>query len=317
MTRSPIEVVRTNPGVSPAQVESSGSRITIVAAAVTLATLTASVWVADRRFNDFLSSLDDEILVQATRGLDHLLKRQRDQLVGEVTVLADDNRIRSTVLAATFDVATIQDVIDDLRKSSGATLLAVIDGNGKVQVVSGASALRDGDLGASSAVKEAFLRPTSDVWTLPDQVQVVALAPIRSRDQVPALLVKGMALGKSQLATVERTLGVGVSGAVFVGDKIAASSSLSPDLDDAFRIASRLVDGTQQIATAHGHYLVRVARTSEAATGARVAWLVPLHHQADRARPLVLLIWCPVVLGAFMFSLLILNSRRVTNGGRP
>ena len=163
MTRSPIEVVRTNPGVYPAQVESSRFRITIVAAAVTLATLTASVWVADRRLNDFLSSLDDEILVQATRGLDHLLKRQRDQLVGEVTVLADDNRIRSTVLAATFDVATVQDVIDDLRKSSGATLLAVIDGNGKVQVVSGASALRDGDLGASSAVKEAFQRPTSDV----------------------------------------------------------------------------------------------------------------------------------------------------------
>jgi hypothetical protein len=40
-------------------------------------------------------------------------------------------------------------------------------------------------------------------------------APIRSRDQVPALLVKGMPLGKSQIGTVERTLGV--SGAVFVG----------------------------------------------------------------------------------------------------
>jgi hypothetical protein len=284
------------------------------AAAVTLAILVAVAWTTNRQLNIFLAALDDEILVQATSGLDHLLRRQRDQLVGEVTVLADDNRIRATVLAASFDVATVQDVIDDLRKSSGASLLAVIDGHGKVQVVSGAAALRDADLGASSAVKEAFLRSTSDVWTLPDQVQVVALAPIRSRDQVPALLVKGMPLGKSQLATIAKTLGV--AGAVYVGDKITASSSQDPDLDEAFRTARSLVDGTQQIATGGGSYLVRIARPSEAATGARVAWLIPWHHQGERVRPLAILVWCPVLLGAVMFALLVLNPRRTNHGGR-
>jgi hypothetical protein len=55
----------------------------------------------------------------------------------EVTVLADDNRIRSTVLAPKFDEATVQDILEDLRKSSGATLLAVVDAAGKVIAVAG------------------------------------------------------------------------------------------------------------------------------------------------------------------------------------
>ena len=74
--------------------------------------------------------------------------------------------------------------------------------------VVGATGLRDVNLGASPAVKNGFDHPTSDVWTLPDQVQVVGVAPIRSGDQTPALLVKGLPLGRSQLATVGTSLGV-------------------------------------------------------------------------------------------------------------
>jgi hypothetical protein len=79
------------------------------------------------------------------------------------------------------------------------------------------------NLGASPAVKTGFDRPTSDVWTLPDQVQVVGVAPIRSGDQTPALLVKGLSLGRSQLATVGQALGV--TGALFIGERVAASST--------------------------------------------------------------------------------------------
>ena len=75
----------------------------------------------------FLSALDEQLLGQAGASLEQLLARQRDQLVAEVKVLADDNRIRATVLAPKFDEATVQDVLEDLRKSSGATLLAVVD----------------------------------------------------------------------------------------------------------------------------------------------------------------------------------------------
>ena len=314
MTRTRLEVIPSAPTSSVPEPAPSRSGAVAVAGLVVLATLGAGAWLADRQLKGFLSMLDDEALGQATRTLERLLDRQREQLAAEVTVLADDNRIRATVLAPTFDEATVQDVIEDLRKSSRATLLAVLDGNGKVQAVTGTGALREAELGASPAVKTAFSHPTSDLWTLPDQVQVIGLAPIRSGDQTPALLVKGLPLGKSQLATVEATLGV--VGAVFIGDKLAASSSQSPDLDQAFGIAGRLADGTDRITTAHGSYLARVTRTGAAATAARVVWLVPYHHHLEAARRLTLLIWCPVALGALLFLLLIVNARR-TNGGNP
>ena len=171
-------------------------------------------------------------------------------------VLADDNRIRSTVLAPKFDEATVQDILDDLRKSSGATLLAVRRRGGQgARRWPAPSGLRDVNLGASPAVKTGFDRPTSDVWTLPDQVQVVGVAPIRSGDQTPALLVKGLSLGRSQLATVGKALGV--TGALFIGERVAASSADGPELDEALRAAGRMVDGTEQVSAGGRSYLVR------------------------------------------------------------
>lgn len=306
--------VVTQSGAGFAEPAPTRSVAPIAVGVVVLAALGAATFAAHRELGAFLSALDDETLGQATRTLDRLLERQRDQLAAETTVLADDNRIRATVLAPTFDEATVQDVLEDLRKSSGATLLAVLDGNGRVQTVTGTGALREADLGASPSVKAAFSRATSDLWTLPDQVQVIGLAPIRSGDQTPALLVKGLPLGKSQLATVEATLGV--MGAVFVGDKITAASTQGAELDEVFRAASQLSDGTARIETARGSYLARVAHTGRAATSARVAWLVPFHHHAERARVLTVLVFFPAALGALLFLLLFSHARR-TNGGNP
>jgi hypothetical protein len=285
----------------------------MVSGFLVLAALGATAYMANHQLDAFLSTLDEETLGEATRTLEQLLDRQKDQLAAEVTVLADDNRIRATVLAPTFDQATVQDVIDDLRKSSGATLLAVLDANGKVQVVTGTGALRETNLGASSTVKAAFTKASSDVWTLPDQVQVIGLAPIRSGDRTPALLVKGLPLGASQLSTVAATLGV--AGAVSIGDKLVATSSGGPEVDaEALRLASGLADGTDRITTARGSYLVRVTRTGPAATAARVAWLVPFHHHAGQTRLLQLLVWAPLAAGLLLFVLLLVTSQR-SHGG--
>jgi hypothetical protein len=301
------------PVPTPARAPAAGAGVgTILAGVAVLAALGGAAWLTDRQVAGFLSALDEETLEQATRTFDRLLERQRDQLAAEVTVLADDNRIRATVLAPSFDEATVQDVIDDLRKVSGATLLAVLDGKGRVQAVSGTAALRQADLSASRSVTKAFAGPASDVWTLPGEAQVIGLAPVRSADQTFALLVKGLPLGKSQLASVESTLKV--TGAVFIGDKLVASTAQSPALEEALRAASVLSEGTDRITTAGGRYVVRVARAGAAATSARVAWLVPHHHHLARALPLRVLVWCPVALGALLFFLLVTNVRR-TNGG--
>jgi hypothetical protein len=284
----------------------------MVAGLVVLGLVVGGSWAGDRQLRQVLSGLDQQLLGQASASLEHLLARQRDQLVSEVKVLADDNRIRATVLAPKFDEATVQDILEDLRKSSGASLLAVVDVSGKVIAVAGAAGLREVSLGASPAVKTAFDHPTSDVWTLPDQVQVVGVAPIRSGDQTPALLVKGLALGRSQLATVGKALSV--TGALFIGERVAATSAETQELDEALRAAGRMVDGTELVSAGGRSHVVRMARTGEGATAARLAWLVPHHHQFERARVLLFLIWCAVPLAALMYLIVIVNARR-RNGG--
>jgi hypothetical protein len=314
MNRPRFEVVGA-PASLPATPRREPAGAGVTATAILLfGALGFASWLADGQLRGLLSTLDDQALGQASRTLEELVNRQREQLVAEVKVLADDNRIRTTVLAPKFDEATVQDVLEDLRRSSGASLLAVLDGSGKVQAVTGAVGLRQVDLSGSSAVKTAFQRPTSDIWTLPDQVQVIGLAPIQSGDQTPALLVKGLPLAKSQLATVETALGV--SGAVFIGDRIASSSSQNPALDEAFRSAGRLADGSDELTVGGRSYRVKIGRAGEGATAARITWLVPHHHAFDRARLLLLLVWCPIPLGALLLLLLLVNSRR-TNGGNP
>lgn len=311
MTRPRFEVVATGsqPSIAP---EQPPSRAGVVATGFALlALLTAGSWLANRKLGDFLSALDDQSLAQASSTLQLVLQGQREQLVSEVSVLADDNRIRSTVLAPSFDEATVKDVLDDLRKSAGASLLAVLDQYGKVKVVSGVPSLKEVSLGSSSSVKAAFSRPTSDIWTLPDQVQVVGLAPIRSGDQTPAILVKGLPLGRVQLAAVEGALGV--AGAVLIADRVAVTGSDRADLAGSFRTAGRVAEGTVRIGEGDDSMLARIVRTGDAATAARVAWMIPDHHDRDRARVLTLLIWCPIPFGLLML-LLVFSSRR-TNGG--
>ncbi|HEY5447789.1 MAG TPA: hypothetical protein VIQ54_03525 [Polyangia bacterium] len=315
MTRTRFEVVPPPMStVAPAPAPASGGLLAIAAGFIVFALVAGASWTADRQLRGFLSALDEQRLGQAGASLEQLLARQREQLVAEVKVLADDNRIRATVLAPKFDEATVQDILEDLRKSSGASLLAVVDAAGKVTAVAGAVGLREVNLGASPAVKSGFDHPTSDVWTLPDQVQVVGVAPIRSGDQTPALLVKGLALGKTQLATVGSSLGV--TGALFIGERVAARSTEAGDLEEALRAAGRLADGTEPVSAGGRSFLARIARTGEGATAARLAWLVPHHHEFERARALLFLVWCPVPLAALMFLILIVNARR-RNGGSP
>lgn len=299
------------PGPPPAPRSGGGAAVT-AAAILLFATLGCAAWFANAQLEHVLSALDDQALGQASRTFEELVNRQREQLVSEVKVLADDNRIRATVLAPKFDEATVQDVLEDLRKSSGASLLAVLDATGKVQAVTGAVGLRQVDLSGSTAVRAAFERPTSDIWTLPDQVQVIGLAPIRSGTETPALLVKGLPLGKSQLATVEAVLGI--SGAVFIGDRIAAASSDSAQNNDALRAAARLADGLEDLSAGGHSYRVKIARAGEGATAARLAWLVPHRRAIDRARLLTLLVWGPVPIGGLLLLLALVTSRR-TNGG--
>src|SRR5262245_41487561 len=112
MTRTRFEVVpppMSTPGSPLPAPAPAGGLGAAVAGLVVLALVVGASWTADRQLRQLLSGLDEQLLGQASASLEHLLARQREQLVAEVKVLADDNRIRSTVLAPTFDAATVED----------------------------------------------------------------------------------------------------------------------------------------------------------------------------------------------------------------
>jgi len=97
---------------------------------------------------------------------------------------------------------------------------------------------------------------------------------------------------------------------------VTATSADARDTDEPLRAAGRMADGTEQVSAGGRTHLVRVERTGGGATAARLAWLVPQHHQFERARSVLFLIWCSVPLCALMFLILIVNARR-RNGGMP
>ena len=210
--------------------------------------------------------------------------------------------------------ATVRDVLADLRSMSGATMLAVMDVAGKVRAVSGVPALRDLDLGSSPLVKTARERPGADVWSLPDRVLLVGVAPVRSAEQTTALLAMGFEIGPALLAGIQRT--VGVDSAVLIGDHVAASSTTDPVLLQAFTSAAGLSDQHEELLPG-SRLVARVTRTGPSVAAAKVVWLVPYRHEMERAGYLVPMTWLPVVLVAATFLLLFSLARRATSAVQP
>jgi hypothetical protein len=277
------------------------------AALLTLATVVS--WAMHKQLGQFLNGLDQEALTQAGQLLDRTIEEQRTHLLSEVTVLADDTRVRSSMMTPEFNEATVKDVLQDLQKASGASVMAILDPSGRVQAVTGADGLRGLDLGSSPVISQAREKPSSNVWTFPNQVLVVGVAPIRSGNQVAALFLMGFDLGNVTLGSIERA--IGVSGGVVIRDKVTATSSNDPQLGETIKTASLLEDNRNDVVSTDRNYLVRITRTSNSAGAGRVVWLVPRHHDANGIGSLRLFVWIPMLLVALTFALvLFLTGRR-------
>jgi len=250
-------------------------------------------WFTSAAFERSLSRLDEQAVRQAGVALDRALDGQRAQALAQARLLADDNRVRATVITPRFDEATVRDVLDDLRKASGATVMGVLDVHGRVNAVSGLDALKRETLGQTAAMKAAMEKATADVWSFPDRVLVIALAPILSGNQVAALMMVGFELGGPALTAIEQASGV--AGALVVADKIVARSSSDPAVGAAFETARAVADGTSQVVESGPGFLVRATRTSDSAAAARAIWLVPRHQQAALFGPVPQVLWMPAL----------------------
>jgi hypothetical protein len=257
-----------------------------------------------------MSELDSKALEQAGALLDRTVDQQKADLLANAQVLSEDTRVRTTVMTPQFNEATVRDVLEDLRKTSGAAVMAVLDMRGKVQAVAGSDSLRGMDLGASPLIAQAMGKAVSHVWTFPEQVLVIALAPVRSGGQVVALLLVAHQLGESTLAPIERSLGV--ASAVVIRDKIAASSSRSPAITGAAQAGLSLEEG-KSVVSADGRYLVRAMATSQSAGAGRVVWVIPMHQHGARVMKLQILGWMPIVLVILALTLAVSLFRRKVN----
>jgi Double sensory domain of two-component sensor kinase len=257
-----------------------------------------------------MTELAGKSLEQAAALLDRTLEQQRANLLAESQILSEDTRVRTTVMTPQFNEATVRDVLEDLRRTSGAAVMAVLDVRGKVQAVAGSDSLRGMDLGASPLIAQAMDKAVSHVWTFPEQVLVIALAPVRSAGQVVALLLVAHQLGESTLAPIERSLGV--ASAVLIREKIAASSSRAPAITSAAQAGLTLEEG-KSVMTADGQHLVRATATSQSAGAGRVVWVIPIHQQGARVMKLQILGWMPIVLVILALALAISLFRRRAN----
>jgi hypothetical protein len=303
---TPITPLRSPP---PRPRQSRRPWLVLGSAGAMLVAAAVASWITSRAFDGAMARLDAQVLRQAGDALESALASQRTHALSEIRLLADDNRVRATVITPKFDEATVRDVLDDLRKASGATVMAVLEAGGKVGAVSGMTSLAGDNLGQTAAVKGALEKPTSDVWSFPERVLIVAVAPVLSGNQVAALLLIGFEAGQSLLAAIEQTLGT--AGALVVADKIVARSAKDPAAGAALEGARTLAEGSSRLVLAAGHaFVARAVRTSDSAAGARAVWLVPRHHQAGQFGPVPQALWMPVLAVIATLLLSIVWTRR-------
>jgi hypothetical protein len=308
-TRRSFEVVTTTPGRGTVDKGArSRAPLPLLLSLLGLGASLVVAYLGNHHFDGYLDDVDGRVLGQAAQVFARSVEQQRRYAQSAAAVLADDTRIRAPALTPKFDENTVRDVLEDIKKSSGASMLAVLDAGGKVRAVAGAQGLRELDLGSSPVVKTAQEKPSTVVWAFPERVLVVGVAPVRSADQVAALLVIGFEVGEQLFGAIQGA--VGVAGALLIGDKVVASSDNTPPMLQAFRAAREIEGDKEQVVRADREYLARVSRTSDSAAAAKVVWMVPRHRETGRVGVLRFMNWTPVVFAALAFGLVLVLGRR-------
>jgi hypothetical protein len=281
----------------------TGKAVLAVAAGALLVGGTAAAAVlASQRVQQLMTAGDSSPVDGAQASFAEVLEGLRKQTLAQARMLVDDTRVRATVITPSFDEATVRDVLDDLRAASQATGLAVLDSAGKPRTTSGIPALSGVDLSSSAAVRTAQDRPSVDVWTVGQQVLVVALAPVRNRREVPALLLVANELPAAAMAGIAKAHRV--SGALVIAEKLAVRTP-SEAAPGALEAALAQGGPAGEVAVDDKTYRYRTSVTGDAATAAQVLWLSSNHHVVAAAGPVRSLVWMPVVMAGLLWLLLV------------
>jgi len=265
---------------------------------------------AGKQIDALLDNADARSLDTVANVWEQHIENMRAHLVSQVRVLSEDVRVRSLVMVAKLDEGTLNDTLADLRTASGASCMAVLDASGKVKGVTGAVSLRGADLGTAPVFSQAAAGPASDVWTLPDRVLAVAVAPIKAAGRVAALLVIGLDLGDSALRIADKSFGG--AGAVFAGERMIASRSGDPALIAALQSGRLGGPGVDSLIEVGGKgFRARAIRIGDSAAAARIVWMIPRSRGNNVSPYLKVIIWSPAVVVVLLLAFVALQRPRM------
>jgi hypothetical protein len=126
---------------------------------------------------------------------------------------------------------------------------------------------------------------------------------------VYAFLVMGFEAAKTSLVAIRSSLGV--SAAVLLGDKLVAGGTDDSAELEALKTAGAGEGDKDLIVQGGGRaFFARINRVNESVATAKVAWVVPQQHQAERIYPLKLAIWTPSLAAGLILLLTLVVSRR-------
>lgn len=216
------------------------------------------------------NAIDHERLAAASHMFDQAQASAHHLLESQAAVIANDGRIRATLATPDIDAATLRDLLDDVRASSGAGLLAILAPEGVVRAASGDQALEGMDL--SSAQVVARLLNGDDAaggtWTYGKSAMNVGAARVRLGPLLAGVLLIGHTIPAETFTTIESA--VAVHGALVIGQDVAVRSQHAPDAERVRAVLGGASDSTYAHAT----------RDLSVGSAARILWLVPTHLAA-------------------------------------
>ena len=233
--------------------------VVIVTASVT----TASGFILRSRLHVAAVSLERDALSRAETAFGHSLASAGESLVSLARVMVDDARVRTTLATPGIDNETIDDLLKDLKVSTGVSIIGVLE-NGRVRVCIGNESLARADLSGTNLLKEAWdVGRSSGIWALNDELLAVAMAPIQLASDPPRLLMLGRAVGDAELGFVQNM--TATVGALSINGRSVAGEGMLAQLSANLDAGEHVVRGPSPIR-------VRVSSISGVSLPVRTIW---------------------------------------------
>ncbi len=248
-----------------------------------------------------LHAEDMSLLSHAQANLADSLSREQRDCGAIARVVADDTRVRTMLATPGIDAATVVDVLKDIKKAAGISILGVVGPSGKIQAVTGHDALQGAELGEAALFKSALAdpnKPTSGLWAFRDDLLNVAFAPIRLGQDVVAF------------ALIARSVEV-KSGDDRVTSALALRGVLQDKAAGIFGDVFAALTAAPKETFQSGGYVYQIQELDDQSKTSNVVWAVPAGHGSGAFSVLPYVFWALAALVVLSSVFLMWFARQV------